>query len=437
MLRVGCSKVDITPDFPAFLRGYASRKGLSDGIEDRLSAGVMVLDQDGTRILLLTVDSIGIGIRYCERIYKAIGERFGYGEDRIYLASSHTHFAPGFSGYCVIFPDGELPVGKYPPDDRYYDLFIGRLLSGIAEAEKNLEDTEIEETEIPVPAVPFNRRTIKRSDGMVEMSWLYPDNPDDFEFQKVDPMMTVWRFKTHGVNKAILARFGCHPVTGGFDEYAISADYPGHFQTIVQREFGCPGFFLQGTAGDVVPMQRNGESRRDIAEILVRSIRLAERSFRKIESFKLAAKVVQVPAMLSTTCPREEVETHLAKVFEDNSGDGFDVEKCIKGVYEYENAVAYPQDNTELPLRLMRLGDKVLVGMPFEVLTEIGLRLRKACPNAILTTITGGYEGYLPLAVDYPRGGYETTLGPYFQQGTGDRFLLAAIDAVKAFDKES
>lgn len=437
MLRIGCSKIDITPDFPAFLRGYASRKQLSNGIEDKLSAGVMVLEQDGTKILLITVDSLGIGVGYCERIYKAIGEAFGYGAEQIYLSCSHTHFAPGFDGYCVIFSDGELPVGKYPPDDRYYDFFLKRLLSGIAEAEKSLEMVEIEETVISVPAVPFNRRTIKRSDGVIEMSWTYPDNPEDFEFQKVDPEMTVWRFKgADNANKAILARFGCHPVTGGSNEYAISGDYVGRFQTMVQREFGCSGFFLQGTAGDVVPMQRNGNSRNDIAEILVRSIRLAERTFRKAPAFKLAEKVVRVLVTLDKTCARESAEAHLAKVFDENRGDKFDAERCLKGVYEYQNAMAYPQDDVELPLRLLRLGSKVLVGMPFEVLTEIGLRLKASCPNTILTTITGGYEGYLPLAVDYPRGGYETTLGPYFQKGTGDKFLQAAIKAVKAFEKE-
>ena len=434
MLKTGCAKVDITPDFPVFLRGYAGRNQLSTGIEDRLSAGVMVLVQGRVRQLLLTLDSLGIGIRQCERLMRDLRAATGFREEQIYLACSHTHFAPGLDDYCVIWPDGELEQGRYPAEPAYYPLLLDRLVSGIRSALDQLEPVEVEEATVQAPGTVFNRRTIRRDNGMVDTNYLYPEHPEDYIFQEVDPRLSVWRFRRKdGSLQAIIGCFGCHAVTGGENFYGVSADYPGQFQAIVQREFGCPGLFLLGTAGDVVPLQRNGESRRDIGEILVRSIRLAERTFRKTGPFALAARTAMVPLTLRVKCPRDRAAQVLEDAFAENRRK-FDLEKAYMTTCAAEFALTYPEDRVELPIHLLRLGSRVLVGLPFEVLTEIGLRLRRACPEAVLTSITGGYEGYLPLAKEHRRGGYEAATGSRFHRRAGDDVLAAAIKAVREFN---
>ena len=97
-------------------------------------------------------------------------------------------------------------------------------------------------------------------------------------------------------------------------------------------------------------------------------------------------------------------------------------------------ARSYPGKKFTMPLRLLRLGDMVLAGMPFEVLSAISLRLKEANPEAVLISITGGYNGYLPLALEFPRGGYESSFGAtHFAPGTGDKFLETAIEESKMF----
>jgi hypothetical protein len=105
--------------------------------------------------------------------------------------------------------------------------------------------------------------------------------------------------------------------------------------------------------------------------------------------------------------------------------------------YKRITAKAYPADEFCLPLQLLRLGSKILVGTPFETLTEIGTKLRAACPETVLTTLTGGSEGYLPLAKHYPLGGYEADTGSRFSKKAGDDFLAAAIKAVKEFNENN
>ena len=56
MLKMGCAKVDTTPDFPVYLRGYGFRNRQTDAIADRLETGVIALEQEGKTILLITAD---------------------------------------------------------------------------------------------------------------------------------------------------------------------------------------------------------------------------------------------------------------------------------------------------------------------------------------------------------------------------------------------
>ncbi len=58
-LLAGVVKVDITPDQPVKMSGYASRQDLSTGVHDRLSARVVALQHGDQRLVLVSTDIIG------------------------------------------------------------------------------------------------------------------------------------------------------------------------------------------------------------------------------------------------------------------------------------------------------------------------------------------------------------------------------------------
>ena len=89
----------------------------------------------------------------------------------------------------------------------------------------------------------------------------------------------------------------------------------------------------------------------------------------------------------------------------------------------------------DLPIQLMQLGDKVLVCLPFEVLTNVGAKIRESHPEAVIVSCSCGYQCYLPLAEDFPKGGYETDGGTVLAHDTGDRIAAAAIAALDHFNK--
>ena len=85
-------------------------------------------------------------------------------------------------------------------------------------------------------------------------------------------------------------------------------------------------------------------------------------------------------------------------------------------------------------MHLLRIGRTVLVGLPFEVLSEISLRLKRAFPETVLVSAANGYEGYLPFAFEYERGGYEASAeSTHFEIGTADRILDRLLEELRTF----
>lgn len=72
-------------------------------------------------------------------------------------------------------------------------------------------------------------------------------------------------------------------------------------------------------------------------------------------------------------------------------------------------------------LQAIRIGECVLISAPVEVLTEVGLNIKKASPfrHTFIAAFSNGYMHYGPPASDYDKGGYEVIecfLAPEWQE---------------------
>ena len=79
------------------------------------------------------------------------------------------------------------------------------------------------------------------------------------------------------------------------------------------------------------------------------------------------------------------------------------------------------EDTIEAEVQGIRIGDCVLITSPAEVLTEVGLNVKKASPHehTFVAAFSNGYVHYGAPASDYSMGGYEVTeclLAPEWQQ---------------------
>ena len=67
--RAGAARVDITPDEPVWLAGYAARKSPSEGVLQPIFAKALALrDASGKTAVLVTLDLVGIKRPLTERV---------------------------------------------------------------------------------------------------------------------------------------------------------------------------------------------------------------------------------------------------------------------------------------------------------------------------------------------------------------------------------
>jgi hypothetical protein len=92
-LEIGVSTVDITPPLGMPMRGYVSRKELSNGIWDPLYAKSIVLDDGNTRASLVVLDLINPPPKeVCKRIRQKAEKELQI--STILFLAVHTHAGP-------------------------------------------------------------------------------------------------------------------------------------------------------------------------------------------------------------------------------------------------------------------------------------------------------------------------------------------------------
>ena len=438
-LYLGTSTRDITPPYPVWAHGYSGRQRPSAGVLEPLTLGCLAIGRASTRILIVTLDMIGVHADVCEELYALLEEETGVGFPNIMIAASHTHFAPAL--HLTTFTDPEIALVE--PDPEYVRQVKTRLVEAAREALDHMCPTQLETVRRPAPQVLFNRRTLRREDGSVRTSFLYPEDPSPYRFSAVDSELTTLRFvDDHGV-RAVLLNFGCHPVTGGPEEddtFKFSADYPHYARQTIADQWHCPVFFTLGAAGDAVPINRRGDCRQRLGSVLGNTALLAERMYAADASADLEAGAVQVEVatILETDAAAAsaayEETRRAALALGDRQSDAYQqaVATFQQKMTAHFRARLYPENQGQIKVQFIRVGRTVLVGLPFEVLAEISLQMKQRFPDSVLFSCTGGYQGYLPLAHEYERGGYEATAdSTHFVPGTGDRLLQVILQELE------
>jgi neutral ceramidase len=96
-LRAGAARIEITPDQPVTMSGYAARKGFSTGVHDPLSARVLAFEAGGRRLVLVSADLIGFYSGTADYMRQALLSEFHLQPAELFLAGIHTHAGPALT----------------------------------------------------------------------------------------------------------------------------------------------------------------------------------------------------------------------------------------------------------------------------------------------------------------------------------------------------
>ena len=446
-IEFGSAVRDITPAYPVWQHGYDARTHRSLGVAEPISVGCVAFRSGSETVMLVTCDMIGVRTDVCQSLYELIQRETGIGFPNVMISCSHTHFAPalhvsGFSSPALGFVD---------PDAEYVEDFRVKLAEAARECMRTMQQAELEVARLAAPQVLFNRRTVRTADTKVQTNYLYPEDPSPYQFSPVDSELSVLRLVDSCGIKAVLANFGCHPVTGcgdkDEDNYLVSADYPYYLRQAVEDHWACPVFFTLGGAGDAVPIERRGNCRERIGTVLGHTITLADRAYAPDPCADVLAvsEPVDVATIIQTDPARAEAEYAEARqkvlALQDAPEQAADKEACAQARAEFARALTaasrsrlYPENRHTIDVQFIKVGSTIFVGLPFEVLSELGRRMKEACPASVLVSCAGGYQGYLPFAYEYERGGYEASEdSTHFEPGTADRLSEVILKRLAQF----
>jgi hypothetical protein len=235
-MRVGAAKIDITPEEPVRLCGYAGRTELNEGVEQPIVAGALAFQPtDQPPALLLSVEVTAIPDALTERLAQRLAERAGVPRERFVLTCTHTHAAPCVTGALPNMFGRAIPEEHVEGIERYTRMLFERLeqvaLSALARMEPGtLSCGEGRAT------FGANRRT---------------------EGGPADPALPVLVARNrNGKPLAIVANYACHCTT--LREFnRIHGDWAGEARERIEAMYpGSVAMITLGFAGDINPTPR-------------------------------------------------------------------------------------------------------------------------------------------------------------------------------------
>jgi hypothetical protein len=273
----------------------------------------------------------------------------------------------------------------------------------------------------------------------------------------IDPQVFVVRIDGRDERPlAAIVGYTAHPTTMGPTNRRFSADWPGHLKRTVESLTGAVCVFAQGATGNVGPgpegytddarvIQRIGRTVGCEAARVYYGLRLPPAHFRHERVWESGAPLgkwaevrdpdpdarvrvmtrgIRLPLRSHAPLDKAEAEAEDARRRLNDLIDGgaplAEIEAATFATKRAAMAVTRSKSyagKTEHPVELhvLQIGPAVLAGIPAEPFCEIGLAVksRSPFPHTWFGGYVGGWSGYIPTPVEYPRGGYEVDTSPF------------------------
>ena len=390
-LQVGAAKVDITPADNAALQmsGYPGRdKGFSK-VHDHIYVRSIVLNDGTSSAAIVVWELIGMPNEIWAELADRIGKETGIPRENILLAGVHDHDAPSLAGMYA-------RAGAKPPEQKqidYTEKVKNAAMEAVRQAKANLQPAKVGYG-TGKAYVNINRREYFADKGWY---WLghNPDAPSD-------KTLAVVKFESlSGKAIAFFINYPVHAVVMPSTNFQISGDLAGATSRFVEQYYkgdkaNAPrsdagyairlkpeelsdqvvAIWTSGTAGDQNPTVMSDNEDFTIVDAIGKI---------------LGEETVRVAHGITTT-PQGQIWGSQREV----SCPGRTVEPGQRPRTDYKFTDS--PNPVSIRLSLLMINDIALAGMSGEVLTNIGLHLKKDSlfNQTIIVTHANGGSGYVP-----------------------------------------
>jgi hypothetical protein len=353
--KAGVASVVITPQRPLQMAGYAGRKEPSEGTEQDLFAKALAIeDAEGSRLVIVTMDLIGVQPRLREAVVAQVAERWQLPANALVMNASHTHCGPA-----------------YDRDDAkdYFDWLAATLVELVGQALGKLEPASLSYSHARC-GFAMNRRT------PTDSGYRNHPNPDG----PVDHTVPVLRVgAANGTLRAVMFGYACHNTTMGFRKWL--GDYAGYAQQYFEQDHPeVTAMFMMGCGADQNPYPR---SELNYAQMHGRSL----------------ATAVEAALEVGQTTPRHQRPLH----------------GPLRSALETVDLAFTESDRPDVPypVQVVRFGNELcMIFLGYEVVIDYSLRLKSELtaangPAIWVAGYSNAYSGYIPSKRVLLEGGYE------------------------------
>lgn len=396
-MKAGFSETIITPkDGRCILAGYGEEL-YSHGVHDDLYASAVYLEDEHTKVILISFDLIGLDEELIARLKNKIQEEIDINQESIFLTCTHTHAGP-------VISQEDAPQADYIPE--YIKFLEERVKKVSRQAATNARECELRVNRSYIDE-NVNRRFFLSNDIYLNISKHRDLIPIAYEY--ADKELGVLYFCPKDVRGAkwphpygVIVNYTMHPLTAGNTSLLISADVPGVVRNTIKESMECLTCYITGAAGDNHPKKPGGgfaETRR-VGEVIA-----TELIKRRWDSL-----LIEEPIKLK--CTTRSVRLKYRSIEE---------LKSIPGLEEFSpdraHALSRLSDNAGKPVdvsySLLAIGPILFIGVPGELVSELGRILKWCSPfkrTYIMYQATGNL-GYIAHPNAYRWGGYEAING--------------------------
>ncbi len=395
-MKAGLARVNITPQGPIMMAGYASRDHESEGVRQQLYAKALAIeDARGHRSVMVTFDLVGMPRNVADPIAERAEKQYGLKRDQLLLNCSHTHSGP-IVGYrertSYRLTDAQEAVVR-----RYADRLIAQTLEVIGAALKDLSPANLS-VDIANTGFAVNRRRVTAA------SRHYPQPVDH------DALVIAVR-DTNGKLRGVVFGYACHATV--LSDYQINGDWPGFAQEEIEKAHpGAIALFMAGCGADQNPLpRRKVELAQTYGKVMQEAVTIALNGKMKPLDDNILTAFERVPVPFDAHPSREE---WLRRTKDSDSNLARHAERML-AILDKDGKLpeSYPY-----AVQVWRFGNSfTLVALAGEVVVDYSLRLRAqhGWNNTWVASYSNDVFAYIPSLRVLKEGGYEgaTAMIPY------------------------
>jgi len=359
------------------LAGYGDRKGSpAEGVHDSLFVKALAIRVEEQLLVLIGSDILIVPPDVCEGVSRLISERLGINRDQLIFSATHTHSGVGAWSEGFV---GKQFAGEANPQVEAW--LIRQFSKAIEQAVADLQPGQIGTGSFFAPALISNRLVGEKGEKNSEFTYLAASQ--------------------NSGRKALLGSFDAHATTLGGRNMQFSADYPGYWQRMLEKEGFDMALFFAGSVGSHSPRSRGEEfeEARFIGEALADSVL----------KYMVDTDLKDSIALSFLSLDMDLPELHI------RVSDGLRLNPFIGGKLFPPMGDAY--------LQAAKIGDLVWISTPADFSGEMARvyknEVDKEEYRALVTSFNGAYLGYIIPGKYYHLNEYESRLMSWYGPNMG------------------